>query len=174
MQMVLEMDAGAILHQKQLPIGDEDTGASLEVKLAELGSVALEEALEIWRRGELSAREQDAAQVTTAPMVKKSDGRIDWTWPAGRIERSTRALDPWPCATTTAKGTLLKIWRARVEEEPAEVAGTVTDLSPEGPLVSTGEGSLRLLEVQAAGKKRMSAAEWARGARLERGEILGS
>jgi len=174
MQMVLEMDAGAILHQKQMPITKNDTGGELERKLAALGGVALAEALDSWRAGRLTAREQDPAGVTSAPLVRKSDGRIDWARPATEIERATRALDPWPCATTTRGGVLLKVLRARVEDGPAGPAGSVLAVDAAGPLVATGAGALRLLDVQAAGKRRMPAADWARGARLGAGDVLGA
>lgn len=173
MQMVLAMDAGAILHQSHLAITGEDTGGELENKLAALGGQALGEALDLWREGRLTAREQDPSLVTTAPLVQKSDGRIDWTRPAADIERATRALDPWPCATTTRGETLLKVWRARVEDAATGAPGTVVSVDKQGPLVATGEGALRLLEVQAAGKKRMKAADWANGARVAAGETLG-
>ena len=174
MQMVLEMDAGAILHQHPLPIAADDTGGALEDKLAKLGGIALLEALSLWRRGELRAREQDETLVTTAPLVKKSDGRIDWSRPAVEIERSTRALDPWPCATTTRGETLLRVFRAAVLDGPTGAPGTVLALEREGPVVATGVGALQLRDIQAAGKRRMNAADWARGARVEPGETLGS
>ncbi len=174
MQMVLEMDAGDILHQATLPITEEDTGGELTKKLATLGGKALLQALDLWRQDRLVAREQNPAEVTTAPLVDKSHGRIDWTHPATAIERATRALDPWPCATTTRDGTLLKVWRARVEGDAEETPGAVLSVDRDGPRVATGSGTLRLLDVQAAGKKRMRAADWARGARLAPGDLLGT
>lgn len=174
MQMVLEMDAGAILHQTRLPITPQDTGGGLEKKLALEGGKALGEALDLWREGRLEVREQLQSEVTTAPLVRKSDGRIDWSGPAADIERATRALDPWPCATTTRDGDLLKVWRAAVEDGSPAAAGTVLAVDKKGPLIATGAGALRLLDVQAAGKKRMNAADWARGARLEAGQPLGT
>ncbi len=172
MQMVLEMDAGDILHQRPQAITPDDTGDSLEENLAALGAETLGEALALWRAGRLESRAQEAERVTFAPPVQKSDGRIDWTCAAAIIERATRALAPWPCATTARAGQLLKVWRARVEEAPAARAGTVISVDRDGPLIATGEGGLRLIEVQAAGKRRMAAADWARGARVEPGEIL--
>lgn len=174
MQMVLEMDAGAILHQRRLPIERDETGGGLEEKLAALGGGALREALDLWRAGRLQAREQDPAGVTTAPLVQKSDGRIDWSRPAVEIERATRALAPWPCATTTRAGQLLKVWRTAVELGAPGTPGSILKVGKRGPLVATGDGALRLDAVQAAGKRRMSGADWARGARLEPGEVLGT
>lgn len=175
MRMVLEMDAGPILHQRRTAIAPDDTRASLERRLAALGAAALEEALELWRAGALEERSQDESAVTFAPRVRKEDGTIDWSLPAARIERAVRALQPWPGASTSRSGEALRIWAARVEPArgPAAPPGTVLAVDPAGPLVATGEGSVRLLEVQAPGRRRMPAADWARGARLEPGEHLG-
>jgi methionyl-tRNA formyltransferase len=174
MQMVLEMDAGAILHQQRVPIRPDDTGASLEARLAEVGGSALREALDAWRTGQLTAHPQCGAEVTFAPPLRKSDGRIDWSEPAGRIERAVRALQPWPGATTARAGQPLRLWAAELASAAPSAAapGTVIAVERHGPVVQTGRDGLRLLEVQAAGKRRMSAADWARGARLEPGERL--
>jgi methionyl-tRNA formyltransferase len=175
MRMILEMDAGAILHQRRIPIRDDDTGASLEERLAELGGLALREAIEEWRAGTLEPRAQDPGEVTFAPPLRKSDGRVDWSAPAARIERAVRAFQPWPGATAERRGQALRLWRAAAVSMADDSAspGTVLALDRDGPLVRTGRGALRLLEVQAAGKRRMRAAEWARGARLQPGEQLG-
>jgi len=181
MRMVLEMDAGDSLWQAATPIGPEDTGESLEDRLAGLGAAALADALAAWRAGRLSATAQDPAAVTHAGMIRKGDGRIDWRRPAPEIERATRAFAPWPGAFTARGGDALKVWRAEVADRDvagaAAVAdpppGTVVALDAHGPAVATGAGLLRLLEVQAAGKRRMPASEFARGARLAVGERLG-
>jgi methionyl-tRNA formyltransferase len=175
MQMVLEMDAGDMLWTRAIPIRPDDTGGSLEERLADLGAVALGEAIAAWRAGALAATPQDPAAVTFAPMVKKDDGRIDWTRPAAAIERATRAYAPWPGGFTTRAGAALKVWRAEVAAGTSRPAapGTVLALGDAGPLVATGQEALVLREVQAAGKRRMPAADWARGARLAVGERLG-
>jgi len=187
MQMVLAMDAGAMLWQKRTAILPSDDGGILEARLAELGAEALLEALGVWREGRLEAREQDESQVTLAPLVRKEDGRIDWRHTAAEIERATRALAPWPGAFTTFAGAPLRVWRATVLSAPAlaisaepggasRIAppppGTVLELDRDGIVVATGEGALRLLEVQPAGKRRMPAADFARGARLAPGTRL--
>jgi methionyl-tRNA formyltransferase len=175
MQMVLEMDAGAILWQKRTPISSEDTGGSLEDRLAVLGATALGEALAAWREGMLVATEQDPRQVTFAPPVQKEAGRIDWRSPAAQLERAVRAYDPWPGVSTSHEGRLLKLWRTRVEALPTGgwQPGVVASIEGEGPLVATGDGGLRLLEVQAAGKRRMPGSEWLRGARVRAQDRLG-
>lgn len=181
MRMVLEMDAGPMLWKRSTRIEPDDTGGGLELRLAELGGEALVEALDRWRAGTLGEHEQDAAAVTYAPPLQKEDGRVDWTRTAAEIERAARAFSPWPGASTLRRGAPLQIWRALVvDASPAAsgssgtaAPGTVLATEAAGPLVATGRGSLRLLEVQAAGKRRMAASDWSRGARLEIGERLG-
>lgn len=176
MQMVLEMDAGDILLERAIPIAPDDTGESLERKLATLGASALVEALFEWRAGRLTATAQDPTAVTLAPMIRKTDGAIDWCRSAAGIERAVRGYIPWPVAATTRAGAPLRVWRAAALDEAHSTAapGTVLAVDARGILVATGSGVLALLEVQAAGKKRMPAADWARGARVAVGEALGA
>lgn len=178
MRMVLEMDAGDVLWRAATPIRPDDDGGTLEARLSELGARALADAIAAWRAGSLRAEPQDAALVTHAGPVRREDGRIDWNRPADAIERATRAYAPWPGAFTERAGASLKLWRAEIPDPAAHTGaaapGTVLATGPGGPVVATGSGSLRLLEVQAAGKRRMPAAEWARGARLAVGERLGA
>jgi methionyl-tRNA formyltransferase len=173
MRVVEQMDAGPMLHVRSIPIAPDETQGSLKRKLAELGAVALLEALEKLKRGELTETAQDETLATYTKQVEKSDSVIDWSEPAQRIERMTRAYDPWPIARTTFAGADLLIYRAHVvdragEEEP----GTIVAVAP-NLVVRCGSGTLELLEVQAPGRKRMSAADFARGRRLARGQKLG-
>ncbi|MBU6283519.1 methionyl-tRNA formyltransferase [bacterium] len=175
MRMVLEMDAGDVLWRATTPIGPGDDGGTLEARLADLGAGALRDAIAAWREGRLRAEPQDPARVTHAGLVRREDGRVDWGRAADAIERATRAFAPWPGAVTERSGKSLKLWRARVEPSaPGAAPGTVVSLDAEGPAVATGAGTLVLSEVQEAGKRRMAAADWARGARLAVGERLGA
>lgn len=175
MEMVLEMDAGDALWQRKLPIAADDTLASLESRMASLGGSTLTEALQLWRAGELQATPQEASQITMAPMCRKADGKIAWTDPAAAIERRIRAFSPWPGATSPFGEQTLRIWQARLEETSTSASpGELLAVDKSGVLVATGAGALRLLEIQPAGKKRMPAADWARGARLTAGMHLES
>jgi methionyl-tRNA formyltransferase len=175
MRMVEQMDAGPILLQRQTPMAPEETQETLTNKLAELGAQALFEALSALARGELRETPQDESQATYTAMVKKEDARIDWSLAAERIERMVRAYDPWPVAFTESSGEELRIFRAAIVESSTEVShppGTIVDLK--GSLtVQCGSGKLRLLEVQAAGRKRMKGDDFARGRRLKVGDHLG-
>ncbi len=178
MRMVLEMDAGDVLWQLRTPVLPEDTGESLEARLAELGARALDQALVAWRAGRLTATEQDPAAVTFAPPLSREEGHIDWRRPASELERATRAYAPWPGSFTERGGAVLKVWRAAVVSGAAacgapQPPGSVLAVDAQGIVVACGEAALRLREVQAPGKRRMAAADWARGARLAAGETLG-
>ena len=181
MRIIERMDAGDILLQKSLPITEEDTGGSLHDKLSTLGAAALAEALSLLKQDRLIARTQNEADVTYAPIIKKEDGRIDWSWNAVAIERRIRAFNPWPSAYTTFEGKLLKIFKAHPEKvvthspiTSGTVSGTVIEASPVHLLVATGEGQLSLLEVQLEGKRRMPIEEFLRGHAIKPGMNLGS
>jgi methionyl-tRNA formyltransferase len=173
-RMVEQMDAGPILLRRETPIAPDETQASLTDKLAELGAQALLEAIDALARGQLREEPQDESQATFTAIVKKEDARVDWNLPAGQIERMVRAYDPWPVAFTEYNGGELRIYRAAAVAEPGgapAAPGTIVDLKG-SPMVQCGSGRLRLLEVQAAGRKRMKADDFARGRRLTLGARL--
>ncbi len=177
MRVVERMDAGPILLRRSLALAADETQGSLKDKLAELGATALLEALAIMRSRPLPEIPQDENMATYTAPIKKEESIIDWSADAARIERMTRAFDPWPVARTTLAGADLLIWRARVADEatPAGAAappGAILRLTPE-PIVKCGVGTLALIEVQAAGRRRMAAAEYFRGRRIELGARLG-
>ena len=174
MRMVEQMDAGPILLQREAPIAPNETQATLTQKLAELGAQAMLDALGALARGELRETAQDDSQATYTSMVKKDEARIDWTRSADQIERMMRAYDPWPVAFTRCKGEELRIYGAAPMEDSGGALsppGTIVELKG-APLVQCGSGRLRLLEVQAAGRKRMRADDFARGRRLAVGDRL--
>lgn len=175
MRMTERMDGGRILLQRRAVIASDETQASLKIKLAELGAEALLEALDKLARGALSESAQDEGQATYTRPVKKQEAIIDWNADAVQIERMTRAYDPWPVARTTLDGAELLIYGAAVEdpEARAEAPGTIVKVKP-APTVQCGTGTLVLLEVQAAGRKRMAAADFMRGRRIAVGHRLGS
>lgn len=158
-----KMDSGDILLQREVPIGPDDTSATLEPILAEAGAQRLMEAVEQIRNGTVRARVQDESLATEVRKLTKEDGRLDWTQPAGVLRNRIRGFVPWPgCFCELPGGTPLKVWRAAVEEGDGE-PGAVLDASGGGPLIAAGKGALRLLEVQPAGKKVMDGASYLRG-----------
>ena len=174
MYQSMELDAGDLILQRRVPIAPEDTARTLYDRLARLGADALVEALRLVAAGRAPRIPQDHAAATYAGKLEKEHGRIDWAKPARELVNLIRAMDPWPSAYTMHRGRLLKVWRASVRDEAgAGEPGTVLDVGPgEGIVVASGQGAVRLLEVQPEGRRRMSADEYARGARLRPGERL--
>src|SRR5687767_9545301 len=147
------LDTGPILSQRSVPIEPEETHPQLATRLAQLGAELLVETIPAWLRGEITPQPQDDSQATLTHTLKREDGLLDWTRPSEELARRVRALQPWPSTSTYWDGRLLKVLRARpVPTQQEEHPGSVRR-SPEGYLlVSTGEGSLQLLEVQLEGK----------------------
>ncbi|MGH8012699.1 MAG: methionyl-tRNA formyltransferase [Candidatus Binataceae bacterium] len=176
MRIVEQLDAGPILLQREISLTSDETQASLKERLAELGAVALLEAIARLQKRDLPETPQDESAATYTKIVTKEDAVIDWCADATTIERMTRAYDPWPVARTTLAGEALMLYRARVadDEVPARDAepGTVVRLKPE-VVLKCGRGMLAPIEVQAAGRRRMAAADFFRGRRLKIGARLG-
>jgi methionyl-tRNA formyltransferase len=164
MKMDEGVDTGAILAQRTIPIEAEDTGESLTGKLARLGAELLSETLPRYLSGELRLEAQDDDKATYAHMLKKEDGRLDFTRPADELARRVRALNPWPGAFMEWNGEMLKVHRAH--DNGTEKAPAGQRLVDEGQAaVSTGSGLLILDNVQPAGKKPMSGKAFLAGAR---------
>ena len=174
MRIIERMDAGPMYLQRKIPIEPNDTQGTLKEKLAELGAVAMLEAIDLAARGNLAEMPQDEALATYTAQVEKKDALIDWTSSAVQIERMTRAYDPWPVARTRLGGDEVLIWSAAVELESVtnDPPGTIVSVKPH-LVVQCGTGQLRLLEMQAAGRKRIAAAEFARGKRIQAGARFG-
>jgi methionyl-tRNA formyltransferase len=174
MQMNERMDAGDVLLQEETPIRGDDTSASLGERLAEIGARLLVLALDRLERGELVAQPQNEAHATLAPMVRKEEGEIDWSRPGAEIERAVRAFTPWPSAYTRLHGKLLKVHRAAVSSTmPPAAPGTVVRAAGGDLEVATGDGLLRLLEVQLEGKRRLAARDFLAGQPIREGDTLG-
>lgn len=173
MLMDVGMDTGPVLAQVRQPIAATDSTALLSARLAEQGAQALVDTLPRWLAGELAPVDQAdlPGVVSHCSLIEKEDGRIDWSLPAARIERMTRAYAPWPSAFTQWNGNLLKIWQATVVTGAA-TPGCVVERADE-VAVGTGDGLLRLEMVQPAGKRAMDAASFLRGAPDFVGSTLG-
>jgi len=175
MVMNEEMDAGDILLRRETPIAADDTGGTLADRLAHLGAGAIGEALDGLARGTLRAIPQPAAEATFAPRIERDQCRLEWQRPAVELARQVRALAPDPSAFTQLAGRVLKVHRAAVEREFSSEgrAGQIAGAGPDGVLVTTGAGGLRLLEVQLEGRRRLSADRFLAGHRLPPGTCLG-
>ncbi|HET9470348.1 MAG TPA: methionyl-tRNA formyltransferase [Usitatibacter sp.] len=171
MRMDVGLDTGPMLLQRDIPIGEHDTTGTLTDALARLGARCIVEALAALDR--LDARAQDPAAATHAPKVAKREAAIDWSRPSVEIDRQVRAFDPAPGAETLLDGQALKVWRARTVPGDG-LPGQVISADADGIAVACGAGALRLEVVQRAGGKRLAAADFLRGARLEPGHFLGA
>ncbi|HEU5088779.1 MAG TPA: methionyl-tRNA formyltransferase, partial [Roseiflexaceae bacterium] len=174
MRLSAKMDAGPILAQRRVPLAPDARTGPLTDQLFELGAALLLEVLPPYIAGTLQPLAQDDAQATYTSLLTRSSGQVDWHLPAVQIERMTRAYDPWPGVTTTLRGQPLRI--GRVELVPDSPAGMQPGQLREergSVLVATGQGMLRLLEVQPSGKRLMPAADWLRGLRTSGPVVLG-
>jgi len=170
------LDTGPTLLCRATPIGPEETAADLEPRLARMGAEVLLETVQGLASSALRPIPQEHAQATLAPLLRKEDGRIDWTLPARAIACRARGFHPWPGAFTTHEGRLLKALHAREAEapDPAAEPGTVVALEKGGVRVACGGGTaLLLVEVQPESRRAMPAPAWAAGARLRPGARLG-
>lgn len=158
------MDTGPALRQAVQPIHADDTTATLGAHLADQGAALLVETLVAWRRGEVTPVAQSALPGTPSScrLIKKEDGRIDWTQPAVVIERMTRAYTPWPSAYTLWKGEPFKIIEAAAVTGDAPPGQAVRTAA--GVAVGTGAGLLLLRTVQPAGKRPLDVRSFLNGA----------
>ena len=166
--MAAKLDAGDVIQQVAVPIENGETADELFPRLNAIGARVLVETFAMLESGKAPRMPQDESAVTLAPQIEKDDARIDWTMSAETIVNTARAWSAWPVAWCEFGGEPLKIYRAQIVDLSGE-AGTILQLDKAGPIIAAGEKAVQLLEVQAPGKPKMSAADWARGARLEVG-----
>lgn len=172
------LDTGPVLATREEPIGPEDDAGGLGERLARTGGALLVEILPRLAAGRIEPTSQDHAAAVYAAKILPEERELDWMQSAFAIDRRIRALAPEPGATTMFRRAPLKVLRARPVEHGYVIAAAQRRgelrVQKDGTVhVSTADGSLDLLEVAPAGRKRMDAAAWARGARIEPGERLG-
>ncbi len=158
------VDTGSVLSQRAIPIGAEDTAASLSSKLSALGAGLLVETLPHYLAGELQATPQDDAHATYAPMIKKEAGQLDFSRSSTQLDRQVRAYHPWPGAFTYWNGQPLKILRAHVAGSHQQLAGTHT-VYQDSPAIAASDGLLVIDELQLAGRNPQPGPAFLRGAR---------
>lgn len=171
MQMDEGMDTGDILMQESIPIGPEETAGSLTERLSSLGARMIAAVLPLIASGSLKPRKQDDAKASLAPLLRKEDGLIDWDLPARDLHNRIRGVTPWPGAFTFLDGGLVKILKAGTSPGSGK-PGAITAGGGNQLLVGTGDGLLRVITIQPAGKKPMDASEFLRGHRGIAGKIL--
>ncbi len=174
MRMIQALDAGPIILTASAPILDDETYGELQMRLSELGALALVEALALISLGKATETPQDDSLATYSPKVTREDARVDWTLGADEVSRIIRAYDPRPGAFTTLAGLDVKLFGARLVEgsKPDATPGRVVGIR-EGIVIACGDGLLCVRDVQPAGKSRMRSADWARGRGISVGDTLG-
>ncbi|MGA7294691.1 MAG: methionyl-tRNA formyltransferase [Terriglobales bacterium] len=172
------LDTGDILMQREIPIAVEDTAETLSPRLASLGADLMVETLRELENGQLHPTPQNDSQATLAPILKKEDGRMDFTRTGRDLFNRLRGFQPWPGAFTIFRGKTLQVHRARPSPKSADL--TAGELAVEGTRMLVGCGkqgdsatTLELIEVQLEGKRRMTAQEFINGYRPQPGDRLG-
>lgn len=172
MQMDAGLDTGDMLLVAREPILPQDSTASLHDRLAALGGRLMVQALALLDN--LPRTPQPANGVTYAHKIEKPEAPLDWRRDALALSRQIRAFDPFPGAVAQSGGELLKVWLSEVTpgESGAAAPGTVLAATPAGIDVATGQGVLRLLTLQRAGARRVSAADYLRGHPIRAGDVF--
>ena len=174
MQMDAGLDTGPVLLERRVVIGPDEDSPALHARLAALGAAALLEALDGIEAGTLTPQAQSAEGATYAAKLDKSEARIDWRDDAAAIARRVRALRPWPVAETLLHGEQVRLHRARALPDaaapaagaaPSAAPGALLGLEDDMLVVACGRGRLGILELQRAGRRSMTAREFANGLR---------
>jgi methionyl-tRNA formyltransferase len=166
------LDTGDMLLKAETEIGPEENAIELGQRLAQLGADLLIKTLDGLAKGAIAPQPQNPAEATLAPLLKKEDGVMDWTLPAGALHNRVRGLQPWPGAFTTFRGQTLHIWKSIVSAARGTTPGSFLSVRP--PTVTCGTGALELIEVQLQGRKRIAALDFANGQRLTENEKVGA
>lgn len=173
MYMVDRLDAGDIISQRAIPIGREDHTGLMFEKLSVVGMELLRETLPSIIEGTNPRTPQNEEQVTYARNISREQERIDWSKSAEAIYNQVRGLHPWPVAFTTYNDQNMKIWWTEpVASSKSGRPGEVLELTDDAILVQTGEGALAITDLQPAGKKRMNAADYLKGPKIQAGDYF--
>jgi len=197
MQLDEGMDTGPVYLERRVAIDPDETAGELLERLAPIGAQALLEVIAGLAAGTARAVAQDHAAASHAPMLAKTDGAIDFGQPAAAIAARIRGVDPWPGAYATLRGQPVKLFRARASGgEPASghttpgtaapgtaapgtaapgtaAPGTVLAIDAAGARIACGDGAVVIRELQAAGRKRLAAGQFAAGRGIAVGDVLG-
>jgi len=168
------LDTGDILMQREMPILPDDTAETLAPRLAAVGADLMVETLRGLEDGNVRPTPQDHSQATLAPILKKEDGRMDFSRPARELFNRMRGFRPWPGAFTTYRTKTLQVHRAEPVQPPSGLTPGTIAVDGAHLLAGCGQGTaLDLIEIQIEGKRRMSAPEFINGYRPKAGDRLG-
>jgi len=170
MRMQAGLDTGPMLSSRSTDISAQDNAASLHDRLAAMGADLMVETLPGIESATVRETPQPEVGATYAHKIDKAEAGIDWSQDAGQIWRQVRAFNPWPVAETRWDGQQLRIWEAQLTAataRPAEAPGSVLAASAQGIDVACGQGILRILRLQLAGRKSLDAGDFLKGQRLD-------
>lgn len=170
-KVVYKLDSGDIVLRREIPISRDDNAETLHNKLAQLSCDMLPEFIDSFLSNQLKYEKQDEALATYAPMLKKEDGRIDFSKPAQEIFNKIRGLNPWPSTYTYYKGVLIKVLAAEIYENhnPSE-PGTIIEASERGIYVATSSKVLIIKRLQKEGRNPLNVKEFLTGNPISPGE----
>ena len=176
MQIDAGLDTGPMLLKHEIEIAPDETAPELYARLAEAGAPLIVETLRGLASGTITPTPQDNSQATLAPPLKKDDGRINWSLPAQTIYNRIRGFHPWPGAFTTFRGKQCAIWGKPAPDQSGVTStpGTIRANSADVDVTCGAETALRLEFVQLEGRNKISAREFANGARLQPNERFGT
>ena len=172
MKMDAGLDTGGILLKRVTEIGKSETTPELMEKLSLLGADLLSETIAMY--DELVPQPQDGSLATFAPMMRKEDGLITWTSSARDIANRVRGFQPFPTAFTSYQDKKLTLWKTESAEDSLSGSpGQIVEAKGDNLIVSCGDGTLKINELQIEGKRRMSVRDFLNGTRVQVGEVLG-
>jgi len=173
MKVVKKLDAGDMLYKAECPISADTTSSDLHDQLAIMGAKGLIEVVSQIEQGTVAAEPQDEALVTYAHKLEKNEAMLDWHKPAAELDRQVRGLNAWPVAQTLFKGEVLRVWRSTVLDADSRLPPSTVSCADHALDVTTGNGVLRLLEVQLPGGKRIAGKDFLNAHQAD-GLMLGS
>jgi methionyl-tRNA formyltransferase len=174
MQMEAGLDTGPVLSEARCPITEEDTAQVLHDRLAILGATTLVETLKDIEQCQRNAKPQNDELTSYASKLDKKEADIDWQDSAQNILRKINAFNPWPVAQTIWHDAIFRIWRAQlVKEEAQQPAGQIIKANKAGIDVATGDGVIRITELQLPGKRAMSVQDFLNANTMKVGDHFG-
>ena len=174
MYMEKGLDTGDMILKKEVEITRDDNYESLHDKLANIGTIALKEALKLIENGNFTREKQNDELSNYAPMIDKETAKIDWSKNAEDVFNLVRGLYPYPKAYTTYDAKLFKICKAEVTDKKSNSKfGEITNVYKDSFEVECGDFNLKVTKIQTEGKKEMEVLDYLKGNIIEKGKILG-
>lgn len=174
MYMDVGLDTGDMILKSEIPLDDEITAGELHDKMMIDGADVLKETIQLIAQGKAPREKQNDDETCYSPIMDKSLGNIDWSKSAKDIHNLVRGVNPWPSAYTTYGDQTMKIWKTKVLDKNSDkTPGSILNVDKDGLDVCTGQGVIRISEIQMSGKKRMIVSEYIKGNTISTDIVLG-